>query len=134
MNKVLKTITIILIGIFILCILIFGLNYLSSKYFFKDINKGNSIDYISIEFDEEIIKITNVDDIAKFKYILENLEYDSEICKGEITHKINYNNEIYYLKEGCREIQKENKQSKITEDELKYLLEIIQKNKHNNIN
>lgn len=134
MNKVLKTITIILIGIFTLCILIFGLNYLSSKYFFKDINKENSIDYINIEFDEEIIKITNVDDIAKIRYILDNLEYDSEICKGEITHKINYNNEIYYIKEGCREILKENKQAKITEDKLRYLLEIIQKNKYDNIN
>ncbi len=133
MNKVLKNITIILIGIFILCILIFGLKYLSRKYFFKDINNGNR-DYISIEFDEEIIKITNADDIARFKYILENLEYDSEICKGEITHKINYNNEIYYIKEGCREILKENKQAKITEEKLKCLLEIIQKNKYDNIN
>lgn len=127
MNKVLKTITIILIGLVTLCILIFSLNYLSNKYFSKDTNKENTIDCISIEFDEEIIKITNVNDITKFKYILDNLVFDSEICKGEITHKINYNNKIYYIKEGCREILKENKQAKITEDNLKYLLEIMAK-------
>lgn len=123
MIKVLRIPILILIVIITIICLYMLLNYQNENKSSKDIDE-----IIYLEFDENKIKITNSDDVKKFKSTLENLTYDSEICKGEITHKINYNDETYYIKSGCNEIQKENKQAKIAEEDLKALLDILKKN------
>lgn len=53
-----------------------------------------------------------------------------------ITHKIVLNNETYYIKGSCKEIQKESKQAMITDEDLNTINNIIfniLKNKSNNI-
>ena len=62
---------------------------------------------ITIEYEGKTIKINNYDDINKIYNILVNSKYNSEICDGINTHKIIIDNEVYYLKESCQEIQKE---------------------------
>ena len=83
---------------------------------------------IIIEYENKTIKITNHNDIDKISNILENSKYNAPICDGINTHKISINNEIYYLKESCKEIQKGDKQSAITQEDLNTILEIISKN------
>ncbi len=83
---------------------------------------------ITIEYESKIIKISDYDDINKIYNILVNSKYNSEICDGINTHKITVNNEIYYLKESCQEIQKGDKQSKISKEDLNTILNIIENN------
>lgn len=83
---------------------------------------------IIIEYEGKTIKITNHNDINKISNILENSKYNAPICDGINTHKISIDNEIYYLKESCKQIQKEDKQSAITQEDLNTILEIIKKN------
>lgn len=83
---------------------------------------------IIIEYEGKTIKITNHNDINKISNILENSKYNAPICDGINTHKISIDNEIYYLKESCKQIQKEDKQSAITQEDLNTILEIINKN------
>ena len=50
--------------------------------------------------------------------------------------KITLNNEVYYIKEDCKEIQKGNKQAKITDEDLNTINNIISnilENESNNI-
>lgn len=82
---------------------------------------------IIIEYEDKIIKITNHNDIDKISNILENSKYNAQICNGINTHKISIDNQIYYLKESCKEIQKGDKQSAITQEDLNTILEIIEK-------
>ena len=74
------------------------------------------------------IEISNYNDINKIYNILVNSKYNSEICNGINTHKITMDNEVYYLKESCEEIQKEDKQSKISKEDLDTILKIIDSN------
>lgn len=83
---------------------------------------------IIIEYENKTIKITNHNDIDKISNILENSKYNAPICDGINTQKISIDNEIYYLKESCKEIQKGDKQSAITQEDLNTILEIISKN------
>ncbi|MCI8617443.1 MAG: hypothetical protein HFJ60_04275 [Clostridia bacterium] len=80
---------------------------------------------ITIEYDGKTVEINNYDDINKIYNILVNSKYNSEICDGINTHKITIDNEVYYLKESCQEIQKGNKQSKISKEDLDTILKII---------
>lgn len=57
-----------------------------------------------------------------------NSKYKYEICDGINTHKIIMDNEVYYLKESCGEIQKGTKQSKISKEDLNTILKIIDNN------
>lgn len=82
---------------------------------------------IIIEYENKTIKITNHNDIDKISNILENSKYNAPVCDGINTHKISIDNEIYYLKESCKEIQKKDKQSAITQEDLNTILEIIDK-------
>lgn len=82
---------------------------------------------IIIEYEGKNIKITNHNDIDKISNILENSKYNAPICDGINTHKITIDNEIYYLKESCKEIQKGDKQAAITQEDLNTILEIIEK-------
>lgn len=84
---------------------------------------------IKVEANGTTIEITNYNDINELSNILENSKYNAELCDGITTHKITMNNEIYYLKESCKEIQKGNKQASITEEDLNTILKIINNNK-----
>ncbi len=84
---------------------------------------------ITIEYEGKTIEINNYDDINKIYNILVNSKYNSEICDGINTHKIIIDNEVYYLKESCQEIQKGDKQSKISKEDLDTILKIIDSNK-----
>ncbi len=85
---------------------------------------------ITIEiFDQnQKVEITKLKDIGKIESLLLYSRYDSELCDGINTHKITMDNEVYYLKESCKEIQKGNKQAKITQEDLDTLLNIINNN------
>lgn len=83
---------------------------------------------ITIEYAGKTIKIRNYNDINKIYNILVNSKYNSEICDGINTHKITMDNEVYCLKESCQEIQKGNKQSKISKEDLDTILKIIDNN------
>lgn len=83
---------------------------------------------ITIEYDGKTIEISNYDDINKIYNILVNSKYNSEICDGINTHKITMDNEVYYLKESCQEIQKGDKQAKISKEDLDVILKIIDNN------
>lgn len=83
---------------------------------------------ITIEYEGKTIEISNYDDINKIYNILVNSKYNSEICDGINTHKITMDNEVYYLKESCQEIQKGDKQSKISKEDLDTILKIIDSN------
>lgn len=84
--------------------------------------------HITIEYNSKKIEISNYNDIDKISNILVNSKYDLEICKGIITDKITMDNEIYFLKESCGEIQKGNKQAKISKEDLDTILNIIENN------
>lgn len=83
---------------------------------------------IEIEYEGQTITVTDIKDIGIIENILLNSKYNGEICNGINTHKITLNNEVYYIKESCKEIQKGEKQSKITEEDLNTITNIFEKN------
>ena len=93
--------------------------------------KSNTIE---IEYEGQTITITDMKDIGTIENILLNSKYDGEICDGINTHKIVLNNEVYYIKESCKEIQKGNKQATISTEDLETINNIISQNKTNEIN
>ncbi len=80
---------------------------------------------IKIEYEGQTITITDIKDIGTIENILVNSKYNNEICDGINTHKITIDNEIYYLKESCQEIQKGDKQAKISKEDLETINNII---------
>ena len=84
--------------------------------------KSNTIE---IEYEGQTITITDMKDIGTIENILLNSKYDGEICDGINTHKIVLNNEVYYIKESCKEIQKGNKQATISTEDLSTIKSII---------
>ena len=87
-----------------------------------ELPKSNTIE---IEYEGQTITITDMKDIGTIENILLNSKYDGEICDGINTHKIVLNNEIYYIKESCKEIQKGNKQATISTEDLSTIKSII---------
>ena len=88
-------------------------------------------DIVEIEYEGQTITVTDNKDIGTIENILLNSKYTSEICNGINTHKITMNNEIYYLKESCQEIQKGDKQAKISKEDLETIKNIISKKINN---
>lgn len=88
-------------------------------------------DIIEIEYGGQVVTITDNKDIGTIENILLNSKYNNEICNGINTHKIIMNNEIYYLKESCQEIQKGDKQAKISKEDLETIKNIISKKINN---
>ena len=80
---------------------------------------------IKIEYEGKTVEIKNFKDVGTIENILLCSKYNEEICDGIVTYKITLNNEIYYIKEYCKEIQKGNKQAKITDEDLKKIKDII---------
>ena len=91
-------------------------------------------DIIEIEYEGQIITITDIKDIGIIENILLNSKYNGEICNGINTHKIILNKDIYYIKESCKEIQKGDKQATISTEDLETINNIISQNKTNEIN
>ena len=87
-----------------------------------ELPKSNTIE---IEYEGQKITITDIKDIGTIENILLNSKYDGEICDGINTHKIVLNNEVYYIKESCKEIQKGNKQATISTEDLSTIKSII---------
>lgn len=99
------------------------------NWFMKyELPKSNSI---KIEYEGQTITITDIKDIGTIENILVNSKYNNEICNGINTHKITLNNDVYYIKEFCEEIQKGNKQAKISKEDLEIINNIIS-NRMNN--
>ena len=74
------------------------------------------------------IIITNNDAIA-IKQILNGFTYNGELCDGLYSYEIIINDEEHYMvKRDCKAIEKGDKQADITEDELREIEDIIEKN------
>lgn len=84
---------------------------------------------VKIEYEGQTIIIEDEKNQDIIKNILTNLKYNNEICDGINTHTITLNNDVYYIKEYCKEIQKGNKQAKITDKDLNAIKSIIDNNK-----
>lgn len=91
-----------------------------------ELPKANSIE---IEYEGQLITVTHLRDIGTIENILVNSKYNNELCEGINTHKITLNDEVYYIKEDCKEIQKGNKQATITTEDLETINNIIKKYK-----
>lgn len=92
------------------------------------------VENIEIDYEGQTVTITNIKDIGIIENILLNSKYNNEICNGINTHKITINNEIYYIKESCKEIQKGEKQAKISEEDLETINKIISSKMYNESN
>lgn len=90
------------------------------------------VSQIEIEYEGQTITITNEKDIGTIENILVNSKYINGVCNGINTYKITLNNEVYYIKEDCKEIQRGNKQANITEEDLKTINHIISNKINNN--
>ncbi len=89
---------------------------------------------IEIEYGGQIITITDIKDIGIIENILVNSKYHNEMCLGINTHKIIFNNDVYYIKEDCKEIQKGDKQATISTEDLETINNIISNKMNNNQN
>ena len=80
---------------------------------------------IELLTDGIIIQVSRTRDIEFIVSLLRDSKYINELCDGINTHKIIIEDEIYYIKEGCKEIQKGNKQAEMSDEDLNRLLKII---------
>ena len=100
------------------------MNYkLSSNY--------ESID-VELLMDGEKIQITRTRDVEFIVNLVKDSKYIKELCDGINTHKITIGNDVYYIKESCKEIQKGKKQAEISEAELNRFLKMIEDYKNQN--
>lgn len=96
------------------------------NWFMKyELPEANSIE---IEHEGQTIIVNYIKDISTIENILANSKYTNELCEGINSHKIIINDDVYYLKESCMEVQKDDKQAKITEEDLNTILDIVEKN------
>ena len=95
------------VGIVLIILIIAGI--IMGSWFMKyQLPKSDAIE---IEYGVQTMVITDIKDIEAIENILVNSKYNGEICDGINTHKITMNDEVYYLKESCKEYKKElNKQ------------------------
>lgn len=80
---------------------------------------------IELLMDEKTIEVDKKRDVEFIVSLLRDSKYIHELCRGINTHKIIIEDEIYYLKESCKEIQKGRKQAKLSDEDLNGLLKII---------
>lgn len=99
------------------------MNYKLSEY--------ESID-VELLMEGKTIQVSRTRDIEFIIRLLEDSKYINEICDGINSHKIVLDNEIYYIKDGCGEIQKGRKQAKISQEDLNKFLKIIDDYNENN--
>ena len=73
----------------------------------------------------KIVEISGKDNIDFIISLFKDSKYINDDCDGINTHEIIINNEKYYLKESCMEIQKGHKQAEISEEDLNVFLKIV---------
>lgn len=104
------------------------------SWFMKyELSNYDSID-VELLMDGKIIKVSKTRDIEFIIGLLEDSKYINELCKGINSHKIVLDNETYYIKDGCSEIQKGRKQAKISKEDLNKFLKIIDDYNETNVN
>ena len=88
----------------------------------------SNYDILDVELlmDGKTVKVSKTRDIEFIIGLLENSKYINEPCDGINSHKIVLDNETYYIKDGCKEIQKGRKQAKISDADFEKLMKIIQ--------
>ena len=88
----------------------------------------SNYDILDVELlmDGKTVKVSKTRDIEFIIGLLEDSKYINEVCDGINSHKIVLDNEIYYIKDGCKEIQKGRKQAKISDADFEKLMKIIQ--------
>ena len=88
----------------------------------------SNYDILDVELlmDGKTVKVSKTRDIEFIIGLLEDSKYINEVCDGINSHKIVLNNETYYIKDGCKEIQKGKKQAKISDADFEKLMKIIQ--------
>jgi len=99
------------------------MNYKLSEY--------ENID-VELLMEDKTIQVSKTRDIEFIIGLLKDSKYINEVCDGINSHKIILNNEIYYIKDGCGEIQKGRKQAKISKEDLNKFLKIIDDYNENN--
>ena len=95
------------------------------SWFMKyELSKYESID-VELLTEGKTIAVSRTRDIEAIISLVRDSKYINELCDGIRTHKITVDNEVYYLLEGCSEIQKGKKQAKISKKDLESFLKII---------
>ena len=80
---------------------------------------------VELLMDGKTIEVDKKRDVEFIVSLLRDSKYINELCDGINTHKIIIDDEVYYLKESCKEIQKGKKQAKISDEDLNSILKII---------
>ena len=92
-------------------------NYVSNTQVI--VNNYNNMPSITITGEDALI----------IKQVLNDFKYDKELCDGIYSYEIIINDEEHYMvKQDCKAIEKGDKQADITEEELKSIEDIIEKN------
>ena len=92
-------------------------NYVSNTQVI--VNNYNNMPSITITGEDALI----------IKQVLNDFKYDKEVCDGIYSYEIIINDEEHYMvKQDCKAIEKGDKQADITEEELKSIEDIIEKN------
>ena len=88
----------------------------------------SNYDILDVELlmDGKTVKVSKTRDIEFIIGLLEDSKYINEVCDGINSHKIVLDNEIYYIKDGCKEIQKGKKQAKISDADFEKFMKIIE--------
>ncbi len=88
----------------------------------------SNYDILDVELlmDGKTVEVSKTRDIEFIIGLLEDSKYINEVCNGINSHKIVLDNETYYIKDGCKEIQKGKKQAKISDADFEKLMKIIQ--------
>ena len=95
------------------------------SWFMKyELSNYESID-VELLTEGKTIAVSRTRDIEAIISLVRDSKYINELCDGIRTHKITVDNEVYYLLEGCSEIQKGKKQAKISKEDLESFLKII---------
>lgn len=92
------------------------MNYKLSEY--KNIE-------IELFTEGKTIQISRTRDIEFIVSLLRDSKYINEPCEGINTHKIKIEDETYYIKECCKEIQKGSKQAEMSDKDLSRFLKVI---------
>ena len=74
---------------------------------------------------DKIVEVTGRKDIDFIISLFIDSKYINDECDGINTYEITINNEKYYLKESCMEIQKGDKQTEISQEDLNVFLKIV---------
>jgi len=101
-----------------------GVKY-GSWFMNYELSNYESIDIVLL-MEGKTIKVSRIRDIEFIIGLLKDSKYINEPCDGINSHKIMLNNDAYYLKDGCKEIQKGRKQAKISDADFEKLMKIIE--------